>query len=329
MKTPKRSGESNSGPPVHLYEEKLKSFLAGDTPAADLAPFLKDDTEFRKYVADLAETESRLATLLAQSRYSEAEPMDPPAWAHEQLKGAVQMGLSAKSRSLRSSIFSWKFAFAGSLCALLFMLFTHLNKPSEESLNAQLAQISDLPVDAFIAQVGPPIVVRGASPLLYSPKGLTSQKDPSLLIRDDAHLQELKIQVMVLNQSNTPPSEGYWRRGDVKTLGLLVEPKPNFQAGDLVQIRLLDNQSVVAEEVFKIADSPDSERKSGDRANLESAAKALLEIPPRPGDALTYLASCSAEGQKTDLALRLKYMALMKAGDLQASEGIKVLLQRK
>lgn len=77
MKTPKGSSGSMSGLPIHLYEEKLKLFLAGDTPAADLAAFLKDDTEFRKYVADLAETESRLATLLAQSRYSNADPMDP------------------------------------------------------------------------------------------------------------------------------------------------------------------------------------------------------------------------------------------------------------
>ena len=329
MKIPKRSGESNSGAPVHLYEEKLKSFLAGDTRAADLAPLLKEDAEFRKYVGDLAETESRLTTLLAQTIYSQAEPMDPPPWALERLKGAARKGLSAQSLPQRLFRFKWNFAFAGGLFALLFVLFTQLNETSDRSFNAQLTRIADLPIDAFIAQIGPPTVVRGASTLLYSPKGLTSQKDPSLLIRDDLNLQELKIQVIVLNQPNTLPSEGFWRRGDVKTLSSLVEPKPKLQAGDLVQIRLFDNQSLVAEEVFKVADSPDGARKFGDRANLEAAAKALLEIPPRPGDALTYLASCSTQGQKTDLALRLKYMALIKAGDLQASEGIRILLQKK
>jgi hypothetical protein len=41
------------------------------------------------YVSGLAATEARLAALLAESRYQEAEPKEPPTWALERLRGAV------------------------------------------------------------------------------------------------------------------------------------------------------------------------------------------------------------------------------------------------
>ena len=50
---------------------------------------INGNPKFMTYVSGLAATEARLAALLAESRYQEAEPKEPPAWALERLRGAV------------------------------------------------------------------------------------------------------------------------------------------------------------------------------------------------------------------------------------------------
>lgn len=94
------------------WQRQVTDFLGGNL-TQDLKLALKNkingNPEFMTYVSGLAATEARLATLLAESRYQEAEPKEPPAWALERLRGAVvQVNRSgARREGVLARFLSW------------------------------------------------------------------------------------------------------------------------------------------------------------------------------------------------------------------------------
>jgi hypothetical protein len=74
------------------WQRFITDFLCGNmnmNQKGALREKINGNPEFLAYVSGLAATEARLAALLAESRYQEAEPKEPPAWALERLRGAV------------------------------------------------------------------------------------------------------------------------------------------------------------------------------------------------------------------------------------------------
>jgi hypothetical protein len=74
------------------WQRQVTDFLGGNMSMnrkGALREKINGNPEFMTYVSGLAATEARLAALLAESRYQEAEPKEPPAWALERLRGAV------------------------------------------------------------------------------------------------------------------------------------------------------------------------------------------------------------------------------------------------
>ena len=94
------------------WQRFITDFLCGNmnlNQKGALREKINVNPEFLAYVSGLAATEARLAALLAESRYQEAEPKEPPAWALERLRGAVvQVNRSGAGREgVLARFLSW------------------------------------------------------------------------------------------------------------------------------------------------------------------------------------------------------------------------------
>ena len=329
-----KDSKPNLGPgsSSELYRARLVEFLSGELPEEKLRELMTRDSGFRSYFEGMAQTERQLGIFLAETKSREAEPMEPPAWALEGLRAAVRR--AHPSQSARSPLFSLNYLKHVALGAVVLVvagiaILWSLNQ-GEESEGPSLVSISQMPVDTFLAQAGPPLVVRGSTPLVYSPSGLTKQVDPVLLLSPVLQQSEVTVQVTFPNEPSLPPSEGKWRKGGpIKTLGAGTSPRPSFKPGQIAQIRVISEGAVVAEQVFKFADSLDWSKKRTDVGNLSAAAEALDADPVRAGDALAYLAECSPKAQSSDAGLRLRYLAMLRIGDVDASTELRKQLERK
>jgi len=124
------------------WQRQVTDFLGGNL-TQDLKLALKNkingNPEFMTYVSGLAATEARLAALLAESRYQEAEPKEPPAWALERLRGAVvQVNRSGAPREGALARFlnfltMPRLVLAGSVAALVAVLVIVLPKLGNQS----------------------------------------------------------------------------------------------------------------------------------------------------------------------------------------------------
>lgn len=331
---PNQDPKPNLGPglSLELYRERLGEFLSGELPDEKLRDLMTRDTGFRIYLEGLAQTERQLSVFLAETKSREAEPMEPPAWALEGLRAAVKR--ASPKQSPQSPLLSLHYLKRIALGALtlvvvgVVVLWT-LNQ-GQESESPSLASISKIPVDTFLAQAGPPLVVRGSTPLVYSPSGLTKQVDPVLLLSPALQQSEVSVQVTFPNEPSLATSEGKWRKGDsIRTLGAGTSPRPSFKPGQIAQIRVISEGAVVAEQVFKFADSLERSKKRTDVGNLSAAAEALDAVPIRAGDALAYLAQCSPKAQSSEASLRLRYLAMLRIGDVDAATELRNQLERK
>ncbi len=334
MKSSENSGQIPPEDRLSKHEKKLISFLAGECSADDLIPLLQDDTQFRNYVQDLAETEKRLSILLAQNKFTSANATEPPTWALEGLRGAVARSESRqrvnKSDSAKAFRYFWRLALGGAaLAAVIFVLSGRLEHLSEPQ-SVALASITDLPVEAFIAQAGEPLVVRGSSPAIYSPSGLTRQRDPILLISPTVNHSELAVQISFPGEPDAPVSKGLWRKGaPAHSLSEITLPRPNFRPGQIVEIRLVADDAVIAEQVFKFADTLDWRKHWTDKAAFSAAAEALTSSPARAGDAFAFLADRSPDALTSEAGLRLQYLTFLRLGDVEASEEIRRQLEKR
>lgn len=328
------SDPANARPssPGSKHEETVRLFLLGDLPKEGFIDVLRNDAAFRTYVGALANTEARLAILLAQERFSKADSTEPPAWAMERLRAAVRRASPKQSPQYPLlSLHYLKRIALGALALVVagVVILWSLNQ-GEESESPSLVSISKIPIDTFLAQAGPPLVVRGSTPLVYSPSGLTKQVDPVLMLSPALQQSEFSVQVTFPNKPSLPTSEGRWRKGDsIRTLGDGTSPRPSFKPGQIAQIRVFSEGAVVAEQVFKFADSLDWSKNRTDVGNLSAAAEALTADPIRAGDALAFLAQCSPKTQSSEAGLRLKYLAMLRIGDVDAATELRKQLERK
>jgi hypothetical protein len=317
---------------IELYRKRLREFLSGELPDEKLRDFMTRDAGFKNYLEGLAKTERQLGVSLAETKSHEAEPMEPPAWALEGLRAAVKRASPRQSpQSPLLSLHCLKRIALGALALVVagVVVIWSLNQ-GEESESPSLVSISKIPIDTFLAQAGPPLVVRGSTPLVYSPSGLTTQVDPVLLLSPALQQSEFSVQVTFPNEPSLPTSEGKWRKGgSIRALGVGTSPRPSFKPGQIAQVRVISEGAVVAEQVFKFADSLDWSKKRTDIGNLSAAAEALDANPIRAGDALAFLAQCSPKAQSSEAGLRLKYLAMLRIGDVDAATELRKQLERK
>lgn len=321
----------NARPGSHgsKHEETVRLFLSGELPKKGLIDALQNDAAFRTYVGALANTEDRLAILLAQERFSKADSIEPPAWAIERLRGAAHK-LKAGARFSRwmPAGFVWRFAVGAALLLVFSQIVTRSIDYFKKPEGPAVSSIMELPIQTFLAQAGPPQIIRGTTPLIYSPSGLTKQPDPLLLIRSDLKTKDLKVQVSVIGEPPDRVSEGFV--GDrPQRLSRLLTTMPSLAPNSLVKLKLVADQVVLAEETFKVSEQPDLIDKGSSADLLNAASRAIKDTPPRPGDALTCISRLPKYRQDSELAKRIRYLAYLQLGDVQKAEEVKAHLQER
>lgn len=311
------------------HEEIVRLFLSGELPKESLISALRDDASFRSYVSALAKTENRLAIIFAQERFFKAASAEPPAWVVERLRGAAHK-LKAGARLSRwmSPGFVWRFAVGTALLLIFSQIVTRSIDYFKKPEGPAVSSIMELPIQTFLAQAGPPQIIRGTTPLIYSPSGLTKQPDPLLLIRPDLKTGDLKVQVAVVGEPPNRVSEGIV--GDrPQKLSRLLNTMPSLAPNSLVKLKLIADQVVLAEETFKVSEQPDLIDKGSSADLLNAAAGAIRDTPPRPGDALTCISRLPKHRQESELAKRIRYLAYLQLGDVQKAEEVKSGLKER
>ena len=359
------------------WQSFVTEFLCGNMNTNQIGALkekIGEDPRFQAYVSGLAATEARLATLLAESRYKQAAPKEPPAWAMEQLRGAVaQIGRSgsapqgawarilgwiqrltgsgAKANgeviheapdligaamprgddhhpALRSERRSWlplpRLVLAGSSVALLVVMLVVLPRLGKQSSDLAagspgVKELLSISPEVFVASVGSPNVVRSGGRNLYSPTGLTSQADPIVVLSPNTNLREVKIEISAPGQPDWAPLQGEFR-GSPEPLSKILQKDPCLLAGGVYQIRVMAQGQIVSEETFRITEEPSPRLPQSPSEVLLAALEAVNDVPPRPGDALGFLALLEEKHQKDQAVIRLRYKALIQIGDdLEAS----------
>jgi len=276
--------------------------------------------EFKAYVSGLVATEARLAALLAESRYQEAEPKEPPTWALERLRGAVvqvnrsgAQGEGALARVL-NCLTMHRLVMAGSVAALVAVLVIVLPKWGNQSSelmadSPEIKGLLNLSPETFFASVGSPNVVRSAGRYIYSPSGVTSQIDPIVLLSPDLNLQNMKIEVSAPGKPEWIPIQGDFS-GVPQPVSKILQKSASLQAGEVYQIRLISGGKIVSEETFRISELPEMQLPQSPSALLRAALGAVNDVPPRPGDALSLLALLPEKHQEEQAVIRVRYKAL-------------------
>jgi len=362
------------------WQRFITDFLGGNInmhQKGALREKINSNPEFLAYVSGLAATEARLATLLAESKYQQADPKEPPTWALERLRGAVAQinrhgtmhegglvrllswiqdltGIRRKTRSKdiyksdetilgaamprmsyhttrKPERMSWftlpRLIFAGSAVALLAVFVIVLprlgNQSNEMMANSpEIKELLNLSPEVFVASVGSPNMVRSTGRFIYSPSGVTSQADPIVLLSPDVKLRDTKIEVSAPGKPELTPLQGYYH-GVPQTLSKILQKGPGLQASAVYQIRLIAKGEIVYEETFRVSDHPDLEIPQSPSALLLAALGAVNDMPPRPGDALSFLALLPKKYQDDQAVIRVRYMALVKLGELEGGSALK------
>ena len=309
------------------WQRQVSDFLGGNL-TQDLKLALKNkingNSEFMTYVSVLAATEARLAALLAESRYQEAEPKEPPTWALERLRGAVARTARPEtySKSNWAQLFSWftlpRLVLAGTSVAVVMVLLVAIPRVGDRSSelatdSPEIKGLLNLSPETFIASVGSPNVVRSAGSYIYSPSGVTSQADPVVLLSSDLNLREVKIEVVAMGKPEWMPLKGDLS-GVPQPLSKIVQKNSGLQAGEVYQIRLIARGEIVSEETFRMSDQLDQQVPESPSALLQASLGAVNDVPPRPGDALGLLAQLPEKYQNDQAVIRVRYKALTQIG---------------
>jgi len=310
------------GVPVD-WQTQITSFLSGDL-SKEMRVALREkiqlNLDFRTYVKDLADAEARLATLLAEARYQQSEPMEPPAWAMERLRGTVARIArpGTYSESKWAQLFSWftlpRLVLAGSSVAVVMLLLVAVPRVGDRfselaTDSPEIKGLLNLSPETFIASVGSPNVVRSTGRYIYSPSGVTSQIDPIVLLSPDLNLQNMKIEVSAPGKPEWIPIQGDFS-GVPQPVSKILQKSASLQAGEVYQIRLISGGKIVSEETFRISELPEMQLPQSPSALLRAALGAVNDVPPRPGDALSLLALLPEKHQEEQAVIRVRYKAL-------------------
>jgi len=314
------------GVPVD-WQTQITSFLSGDL-SKEMRVALREkiqlNLDFRTYVKDLADAEARLATLLAEARYQQSEPMEPPAWAMERLRGTVARIArpGTYSESKWAQLFSWftlpRLVLAGSSVAVVMLLLVAVPRVGDRfselaTDSPEIKGLLNLSPETFIASVGSPNVVRSTGRYIYSPSGVTSQIDPIVLLSPDLNLQNMKIEVSAPGKPEWIPIQGDLS-GVPQPLSKILQKSPGLQAGAVYQIRLIAGDEIISDETFRVSDQPDLQVPESPSALLQDSLEAVNDVPPRPGDALALLRQLPEKYQNDQAVIRVRYKALNQIG---------------
>lgn len=328
------SKRNASNAQVKAWEENVQALLSGDVSDVKKEK-IKEDIQkypdFRKYIQKLSKTEAHLGIFLAEARYCQADAVEPPRWALERLRGAIA-GLGRKNKLgglqwLLSCLTMPRLALVGGAAAIVLIavviLPSKLNQPSPVVARTPgVQEILNLSPEMFVASVGSPNVARSAERVIYSPSGVTDQRDPVVLLRSSEMQKDLKLEIIAPGKPELMPFEGRLR-GKSKHLSELTDKSNSLQPGEIYRIRVLSGTQMVAEETFRIKAGDMPEISSDPSHIIQAALEAVNGTPSRPGDAIAFLSKLPRGLTSDQAVIRIRYKAMVQLGVSDEAEDLK------
>jgi len=323
---------------VKAWEGKIQALLSGDVSDVkkeEIKGDIQKDPDFKKYIRELSKTEAQLGVFLAEARYSQANTVEPPLWALERLRGAIAgLGRKNKLGALQwflSCLTMPRLALVGSAAAIVLIAVVILpSKFNQSSLvvarTPGVQEILNLSPQMFVASVGSPNVMRSAERVIYSPSGLTDQRDPVVLLNSSEMQKDLKLEIIAPGRPELMPLEGRLR-GKSRPLSELADKSLSLQPGEIYRIRALSGTQIVAEETFRIKAGAIPEISSDPSHIIQAALKAVNDSPPRPGDAVAFLSKLPRDLASDQAVIRIRYKAMVQLGVLDEAEDLKLRIR--